>query len=251
MHVLPSFNALRAFEAAVRRGSFVAAANELHLTPSAVSHQVKLLEDQLGFSFSVGSGVPSSRPIAASATTGRSRPRSAGSRRRRWTSPAAARATGFRCTRHRASPWLLPRLPEFVAAHPELDVVFWATSPPYNLMASNCDIDIQYGATRHRGPGRHALPNRARRPHVQSGSCPRHPADPLCRGSSILSSHPFRSLSRSLAGLAGTPPRPLARSRSGIALRPVIHVDLDGRGRPRRVSRQYPSRPRGGQAAVW
>ena len=41
-------NALRAFEAAVRRGSFVAAANELHLTPSAVSHQVKLLEDQLG-----------------------------------------------------------------------------------------------------------------------------------------------------------------------------------------------------------
>lgn len=48
MQTLPSFNALRAFEAAVRRGSFSAAANELHLTPSAVSHQVKLLEDQLG-----------------------------------------------------------------------------------------------------------------------------------------------------------------------------------------------------------
>ena len=44
----PSLNALRTFEAAVRRGSFAAAAAELRLTPSAVSRQIQLLEQQLG-----------------------------------------------------------------------------------------------------------------------------------------------------------------------------------------------------------
>ena len=41
-------NALRAFEAAARHLSFVQAAEELHVTPAAVSHQVKRLEEYLG-----------------------------------------------------------------------------------------------------------------------------------------------------------------------------------------------------------
>jgi LysR family glycine cleavage system transcriptional activator len=45
---LPPLNALRAFEAAARHLSFKNAARELHVTPGAVSHQVKLLEDHLG-----------------------------------------------------------------------------------------------------------------------------------------------------------------------------------------------------------
>lgn len=45
---LPPLNALRAFEAAARHGSFVAAADELSVTPAAISHQVKSLEDRLG-----------------------------------------------------------------------------------------------------------------------------------------------------------------------------------------------------------
>ena len=44
----PPLNALRAFEAAARHASFKIAAQELHVTPGAVSHQVKLLEDYLG-----------------------------------------------------------------------------------------------------------------------------------------------------------------------------------------------------------
>jgi LysR family glycine cleavage system transcriptional activator len=44
----PSFNALRAFEAAARLGSFAKAAEELLVTPSALSHQIKALEAQLG-----------------------------------------------------------------------------------------------------------------------------------------------------------------------------------------------------------
>jgi DNA-binding transcriptional LysR family regulator len=46
---LPFLNGLRAFEAAARRGSFTSAAAELHVTQAAVSQQVQLLEERLGF----------------------------------------------------------------------------------------------------------------------------------------------------------------------------------------------------------
>jgi LysR family transcriptional regulator, glycine cleavage system transcriptional activator len=45
---LPPLNALRAFEAAARHLSFKNAANELSVTPAAISHQIKMLEDFLG-----------------------------------------------------------------------------------------------------------------------------------------------------------------------------------------------------------
>src|SRR5262245_47279416 len=45
---LPPLNALRAFVVAAKHLSFSRAANELHVTPAAVSQQIKLLEDQLG-----------------------------------------------------------------------------------------------------------------------------------------------------------------------------------------------------------
>ena len=43
-----SIKAIQAFEAAARLGSFALAADELAVTPSAISHQVRLLEDQIG-----------------------------------------------------------------------------------------------------------------------------------------------------------------------------------------------------------
>ena len=46
---LPSLNGLRAFEAAGRLGSFQAAAQELNVTQTAVSHMVRLLERRLGY----------------------------------------------------------------------------------------------------------------------------------------------------------------------------------------------------------
>jgi len=48
MRILPSLNALRAFEVAGRLLSVQLAADELHVTPAAVSRHIKLLEDQLG-----------------------------------------------------------------------------------------------------------------------------------------------------------------------------------------------------------
>jgi len=49
MRKLPPLNALRAFEAAARLGSFKLAAEELHVTPTAISHQIRHLEEQLGY----------------------------------------------------------------------------------------------------------------------------------------------------------------------------------------------------------
>lgn len=46
--MLPTLNALRAFEAAARHGGFIAAAEELHVTRGAISRHIKLLEAQLG-----------------------------------------------------------------------------------------------------------------------------------------------------------------------------------------------------------
>ncbi|HEX5513007.1 MAG TPA: LysR substrate-binding domain-containing protein [Gammaproteobacteria bacterium] len=48
MRSLPPLNALRAFEAAARHQSFQLAANELHVTPTAISHQIRHLEELLG-----------------------------------------------------------------------------------------------------------------------------------------------------------------------------------------------------------
>ena len=48
MRKLPPLGALRAFEAAARRASFKHAADELHVTPTAISHQIRALEDSLG-----------------------------------------------------------------------------------------------------------------------------------------------------------------------------------------------------------
>src|SRR5215467_12819301 len=46
---LPSLNGAKAFEAAARTGSFAKAAEEMHVTPAAVSRMVHLLEDRFGF----------------------------------------------------------------------------------------------------------------------------------------------------------------------------------------------------------
>src|SRR5215210_7985149 len=50
LKTLPPLSSLRAFEAVARRLSFSRAAEDLHLTPGAVSQQIRLLEDLLGTS---------------------------------------------------------------------------------------------------------------------------------------------------------------------------------------------------------
>jgi LysR family glycine cleavage system transcriptional activator len=115
---------MTAFEAAARLGSFQAAARELNLTPSAVSHQIRRLEVECGVALFLrtGRGVtvsPDGAAYAQAVTQGfqllrDATDRLAGAAQRQVvridTPPSLARS------------WLLPRLPAFLMAHPGIEV---------------------------------------------------------------------------------------------------------------------------------
>ena len=120
----PPLNALRAFEAAARHLSFKKAAQELHVTPGAVSHQVKLLEDHLGvvlfrrltraleLTTEAYAMLPKVREglDALHAAVARVKDRE------------DVRALTVVAPPNFAARWLVPRLARFTAAHPELEL---------------------------------------------------------------------------------------------------------------------------------
>ena len=146
MPTLPALNSLKVFEAAVRCGSFAQAADELHLTPSAISHQIKLLEERLG----VRLFHRVRRAVIATDAGQRyyEEVRAAFRRIAVATAELTDSIKNDRLTIYSspsfAAQWLMPRLSHFVATHPELDVVFSVAPPPFDLKANDCDIGIQY-----------------------------------------------------------------------------------------------------------
>ncbi len=122
---VPPFGALRAFEAAARHLSFKKAAAELHVTPSAISQQVRLLEDHLG----VELFRRLTRALELTSDGGRLLPKvreglgslSAALALVRkpvvTNAPLAVSAPPSFSTR-----WLLPRLQKFAKAHPGIDL---------------------------------------------------------------------------------------------------------------------------------
>src|SRR5690606_10700970 len=123
MKRIPSTQALRALDSFARHGSVWRAADELNLTRSAVSHQLRLLERDLGFDLPerVGKGV-------ALATRGR---RDGGDVRQALTVVSAAAgqpgdgiggALTISCTPGFASLWLCTHIGEFVAACPDVSL---------------------------------------------------------------------------------------------------------------------------------
>jgi LysR family glycine cleavage system transcriptional activator len=121
---LPPLNALRAFLAAASHLSFAMAARELHVTPAAISHQIKGLEENLGLRLfrRLSRGLELTRAgqaLLPKLREGFDRLGDAIDEMRAIEAPgtlAVSAATSF------ATRWLAPRLHRFVAAHPELDV---------------------------------------------------------------------------------------------------------------------------------
>jgi LysR family glycine cleavage system transcriptional activator len=138
------------FEAASRLGSFRAAAAELNLTPSAVSHQIRLLERILGVSLfnRVGRGVSLSDDGAEYARAARQAFRSL----RQATDDMSRRGTGasvldivrIQTPPSLASRWLLPRLPHFMAEHPGIDIRVNAEGGRQSKLG-DADLMIVYG----------------------------------------------------------------------------------------------------------
>lgn len=143
-------SALRAFEAAARLGSFKAAAEELAVTPTAVSHQIRGLEQQLGaplFSRQVRRVVltePGMQlyPVLRDGFDAfqASLERLAQARQRPQVVISATNAFTAR--------WLLPRMADFRAQLPGIDLQLQASDDPVDLRSSAVDIAIRYG----RGP---------------------------------------------------------------------------------------------------
>ena len=152
---LPPLKALRAFEAAFRHESFVAAARELNVTPSAVSHQIKLLEDILGlplFRRAVRAVVPTAAARAAYPGVRRGFEELAGAMAR--IRPPKAGPLVLSCVPSFAMKWLIPRLDRRPAG---LQVQIVATRDRADLIAGDADMAIRFGMGNYPGLDAHRL----------------------------------------------------------------------------------------------
>ena len=121
---LPPLNSLRAFEAAARHLSFKNAARELHVTPGAVSHQVKVLEDSLGIPLFRRLTrklelTPDGQSLLPKVQEGL---RSLAEAVERVRSRGEARALTVLAPPNFAARWLVPRLAGFTERYPDLDL---------------------------------------------------------------------------------------------------------------------------------
>jgi LysR family transcriptional regulator, glycine cleavage system transcriptional activator len=146
MRKLPPLTELRAFEAAARLLSFKHAAAELGVTPTAVSHQIKLLERHCGQKLFRRRP----RPLALTAAGQQLFPvvrdgfetfAEALARVRGGTAAGKLRITA---TNAFAARWLVPRLPDWRAGHPRLKLDIIGTDDVLDLDSGEVDIAIRY-----------------------------------------------------------------------------------------------------------
>ncbi len=148
---LPPLNALRAFEAIARHLSFARAADELHVTPAALSHQIRALEEQLGLPLfhrrtraieltdagrliypGLHAGFESVR--GAMAQLDRSRD---------------GNVLVISATPGLVAKWLMPRLWRFLHAHPDIDARVSASLKIADFAAEGVDVAIRLSKENH------------------------------------------------------------------------------------------------------
>ena len=152
-YTLPHLPWLRAFECAARHQNFSAAAQELHLSPAAVSLQIRSLEEHLGYALfdrlprgvrltdMGGAYLPSVRKAfdtLSMSTAG-------------LFGHPGRRTLTVRCTAAFAVLWLAPRLPQFLQAHPGIEVRLFTAIWADGLGAGQADVDIRFGDGRWSG----------------------------------------------------------------------------------------------------
>jgi len=155
---IPPLNWLRAFEAAARHASFKMAAQELNVTPAAISQQIKLLEDYFDIKLferrarslaltRIGS---LSAPLLSKALIDISRACEVigHDTRRDWLVVTAPLSFCMK--------WLVPRLERFQERHPDIEVRIDATDELLDLRHGQADIGIRYGKGNY--PGLHVTP---------------------------------------------------------------------------------------------
>ena len=194
---LPPLNALRAFEATARHLSFSKAAQELHVTPAALSHQIRGLEDILGLKLfhRRARSIELTQPahlIFPGVQAGFEAIREALDRLGRGREDrilVVSSAPGL------TAKWLVPRLYRFLALHPDIEARISASIGYANFVSDGVDVGIRLS------PGMH--------PELYVEKLSDEWLLPLCSPRLLDGERPLRS------------PQDLARF-------PLIQVDLPG-----------------------
>ncbi|WP_428532691.1 LysR substrate-binding domain-containing protein [Rhodopila sp.] len=149
--LLPPLNAVRAFEAAARHGSFKAAAAELAVTHGAVSRQVALLEEWLGVPAlfrRLSRGValtPDGDALLAECGPALDRIAAAARQHRARRGERAARVLRVNALATFSLRWLLPRLGLFRERYPGIEVRLTTSNAPIDGLAEDYDVVIRGG----------------------------------------------------------------------------------------------------------
>lgn len=185
MPPLPPFPALRAFAAAARHLSISRAADELHLTHGAVSHQIKNLEQQLALRLIArhGRGIvltPAGAAFAVKLSAALAQLESVVAEARADASHGPLRISALPSF---AARWLLPRLPDFRAEHPHIDLHLHTTTELADFGRDGLDLAIRYGQGTWPGTAAEKLMDEELipvcSPHFRGGRLPCTPAEVL------------------------------------------------------------------------
>src|ERR1700748_3108270 len=143
----PSLNGLRAFDAAARHLSFTLAASELNVTQTAISHQIRRLEEELGIRLFIRKNralalTPQARDYLPGVRAAFNDLRLATDRLLRKEDDKVLTVSTLASL---AAKWLLPRLTAFQEAHPGIDVRITTSSTLVDFKNGNVDAAIRYG----------------------------------------------------------------------------------------------------------
>ena len=144
---LPPLNALRAFEAAGRHLSFTKAAEELHVTPAAVGHQVKVLEDYLGVQLfrrltRAIALTDAGQDLLPGLRDGFVRIEEAVERLRGLEERGVLNVSAAQSL---MAKWLVPRLDRFHKAYPDIDLRIFSTGRLVDFARDDVDVAVRYG----------------------------------------------------------------------------------------------------------
>ncbi|MDH5272429.1 MAG: transcriptional regulator GcvA [Gammaproteobacteria bacterium] len=147
---LPPLNSLRTFEAAARLGSFSKAARELNVTPAAVSHQIRGLEEYLGitlFRRTTRRLVLTDHATAAAETLREAFDRIGQSVETLRSSDPSGKsgALSISVTPAFATRWLVPRLPHFQKRNPRIHLRIAASPSPVDFDQEDVDVAVRIG----------------------------------------------------------------------------------------------------------
>lgn len=146
---LPGTRALKTFEAAGRHLNFTRAAQEVGLTPAAVSHQIKEIEAQMGVALFTRTSrriqlTPAGAVLMEATEDALTTLQRAASRARKMS--VGSGHLRLSLSPRFATNWLLPRLTRFRAAHPSIELTFDITDAVRNLDANDVNVAIRFGS---------------------------------------------------------------------------------------------------------